>query len=257
MANATDIVKRGVVRRTDEFINRGFETLAAETRLWPNALLGVDVTGYLCKLDDAQAAHCFGVVTQELGAPLLPISTAGDGTAKHRAQQPFRIELAIASIAVTDFGKTVYALYDNQGTLDPSALTYANVVGHVVDVVSSGVGLVELAYDAKSANRRLNAAKFIAATGNQSLNKTDLNKTIFLPNTGAFSLTLPAVADTQPGDTLRFVKTTADAAAVTLDGNASETIDGATTLATLDAAYDCALLVSTGAAWIVANRDIA
>ena len=29
------------------------------------------------------------------------------------------------------------------------------------------------------------------------------------------------------------------------------------TLATIDAAYDCATLVSTGAAWIVKNRDIA
>lgn len=257
MSNATDIVKYGVVRRTDEFITKGFETLAAETRLWPNAMLGVDITGYLCKLDDTQGAHFFGLVSQELGAPLLPISTAGDGTAKHRAHQPFRFELPISGIAVTDFGKLVYALFDNQGTLDPSATTYSNLIGHVVGVVASGVALVEPCYDAKAANRRLGAAKWLAATGAQSLNKTDLNKTIFAPNTAGLTLTLPAIADTQAGDFLRIVKTSSDAAAVTLDGNASETIDGSTTLATLDAQFDCALLVSTGAAWVVGSRDVA
>jgi hypothetical protein len=62
---------------------------------------------------------------------------------------------------------------------------------------------------------------------------------------------------TQPGDWLEFVKTTADAAAVTLTGNAAETIDGANTLATIGAAYDTAKIVSTGAAWVVVYRDIA
>lgn len=257
MANATDIVKKGVVRKTDEFIIRGVETLAAETRFYPNAMIGVDVTGYLCKFDDTQGATFFGVVTQDQGSPLLPASTAGDGTAELRCQQPQRFELAIASVAVTDIGKKVYAVDDQTGTLDASTRTYANFVGHVVDVVATGIALVEPSYDGVAAHARYGVSKWLAATGAQSLNKTDLNKIIFVPNTGAYSITLPAVADTQAGDRLTFIKTTADAAAATLDGNASETIDNATTLATIDARYDTAILVSTGSEWVVLARDIA
>lgn len=263
MANATDIVKRGTVRRTDEFIERGVETLAAETRFYPNAMVGVDTTGYFAKFDDTQGMWFAGVVSNDQGAPLLPASTAGDGTAKLRLQQPLRFVLAVAAVAVTDIGKKVYASDDQTGVLDASTRTFANFIGHIVDLAYnndgavSGYCLVEPAYDFNGANQRFNAAKFIAATGAQSLNKTDLNKTIFLPNTAALTLTLPAVADTQAGDRLTFVKTSADAFAVTLDGNAAETIDGAGTLATIDAQFDCAVLVSTGSAWVVLNRDIA
>lgn len=257
MANATDIVKKGAVRRVDEFIERGVETLSAETRFWPNALIGCDTTGYLCKGDDTQSWTLFGIVTQDQGAPLLPISTAGDGTAKLRVQQPLRLELQVASVAVTDIGKKVYALDDQTGTLDASATTYANFVGHVVDVAGTNVALVELSYGGVSDHLKYGVAKWLAATGTQTLTKLDLNKTIFCPNTAAHTVNLPAVASTQAGDRLIFVKTTSDAQAVTLDGNASETIDGSTTLATIDAQYDCVTIVSTGTAWIVLNRDLA
>lgn len=264
MANATDIVKKGVVRRTEEFIHRSTETLSAETTFYGNAMIGVDVTGYFCKFDDAQAATFAGVVTQDQGAPVLPAGTAGDAALDLRIQQPFRIELAIASIAITDIGKKVYAVDDQTGTLDASTRTYANFVGHVVDMgrgstgaAVSGIALVEPCYDGVAANARYGVAKWLAATGAQSLNKTDLNKTIFVPNTAALAVTLPAIADTQAGDRLTFVKTTTDAEIVTLDANASEEIDAATTLTTIDAAYDCVTLVSTGVRWVITSRDIA
>lgn len=257
MANATARVGKATVRRQDEFIERSVETLAAETRFYANAMIGVDVTGYYCKGDDAQAWAFAGVVRGEQGNPVLPAGTAGDGTLELDVHQPFRFELAVASVAVTDIGKPVYASYDQTGTLDPSALTYANLVGFVVDVVASGIALVEPCYDGVAANARLMAARFLGATGAQTVYKTDLGKTIFLPNTAAYTVTLPAVADCPAGSRLTFVKTTSDAFAATLDGNAAETIDGATTLATLDAQYDTAILVSTGSAWVVLARDIA
>lgn len=257
MANATTIVCKGVVRRTDEFIERDVETLAADTTFYPNAMIGCDATGYYCKGDDTQAWTFAGVVTQNDGAPVIPAGTAGDAFRSLRVQQPQRFELAISGVAVTDLYKKVYALYDQTGTLDASATTYANFVGHVVRVVSSGVALVEPCYDGPAAHQRYGVAKWLAATGNQTLNKLDLNKTIFVPNTAALSVTLPAAADTQAGDRLTFVKTTSAAFAATLDGNASENIDGATTLATIDAQYDTAVLVSDGTQWIVLARDIA
>jgi hypothetical protein len=256
MANATDIVKKGLVRWTDEFINRSTETLSVQTTFYSNAMIGVDTTGYFCKADDTQSWIFAGVVRQDQGCPVLPAGTAGDDKLKLPIQQPRRMELAIASVVVTDIGKKVYALDDQTGTLNAAATTFGNLIGHIVDIVASGIALVELSYDGIAGHGRYGATKVMAATGAQSLTKYDLNKTILLPNTGAYSITLPAVADTQAGDRLTFLKTTADAAAVTLDGNASETIDGATTLATIDAANDTAVLVSTGSAWVVLSRDI-
>lgn len=257
MANATDIVKKGVVRRTDEFIERSVETLAAETRFWPVAMIGVDITGYFCKFDDTQAAIFAGLVGNDQGAPLLPAGTAGDAALALRIQQPQRFELAISGVAVTDIGKKVYASDDQTGVLTNGG-TYSNFVGHLVDVVASGIGLVEPAYDGIAANFRYGVARTMAATGNQALTKYDLGKTILVPNTAALTLDLPAMADTQAGDRVRIVKSHAsDTNAITINTPGSETIDGSATLATLDAPYDVAELVSTGSNWIVVSRDIA
>lgn len=257
MANATNIVLTKPVRRTDEFISRGVETLGADTQFYQNAMIGTDATGYLCKGDDTQSWTFAGVVTQHDGAPKIDAGSAGAVNRDLRIQMPYRFQLAVSGVAVTDIGKKVYAVDDQTGTLSTAATVFANFVGHVVEVAATGLALVEPCYDGVAAHQRAGVAKFLAATGNQTLTKLDLNKTIFLPNTGAYSVTLPAVADTQAGDRLVFVKTTADAQIVTLDGNASETIDNATTLATIDARYDTATLVSTGTEWVVLNRDIA
>lgn len=257
MANATDIVKKGAVRWTDEFAKRSSATLASATIFYPHAGLGVTTGGYLAKFDDAQSLILAGIVAQDQGDVSLPAGTAGDGTIDIPYQKPRYIELAIASVAVTDIGKTVYATDDNTGTL-ATTTTYGNVWGVVVDVVASGIALVELAYDGVAANLRLHAARHMAATGAQTITRWDVGKKIFVPNTATLTLTLPAVADVQSGATLAFFKNHAtDTNAITLDANASENIDGAATLATLDAAWDTAVLVSDGTRWIVESRDIA
>lgn len=256
MANATDIVKKGAVRRTDEFGEESSATLAAETRFYPNAMLGRTTAGYLAKFDDSQSLIFVGLVRNDQGSPLLPIGTAGDGTIELPYQQPQFFELAISGVTVADIGKTVYASDDQTGTL-ATTTTYANVVGTVRRVVASGIALVEPAYDGVAGNARLGAVKVLAATGAQSLTKWDIGKTILVPNSAALTITLPAVADAVAGGRLQVVKTSAAAEIVTLDGASSETIDNATTLATIDARYDCAELVNTGAEWVVTNRDIA
>lgn len=70
---------------------------------------------------------------------------------------------------------------------------------------------------------------------------------------GAYTITLPA-ASVVKGKTLTIKKTDASANAVTVDGNAAETIDGAATYA-LAAQYKYVTMVSDGANWhIVANN---
>lgn len=65
----------------------------------------------------------------------------------------------------------------------------------------------------------------------------------------AFTVTLPAVADAT--DVKLFVKKTDSSGnAITIDGNASETIDGATTQ-TLSTQYDCLTLYCDGTEWWV------
>jgi hypothetical protein len=257
VANATDIVKKGMVRWTDEFGEESSATLSAETRFYQNAMVGRTTGGYLAKFDDTASMIFVGVVRGDQGNPLLPAGTAGDGTIELPYQTPRFMELAIASVAVTDIGKTVYATFDQTGTLDPSATTYANVVGVVRRVVSSGIALVELAYDGVAGNVRCQAAKQLAATGTLTLTKWDLGKTIIITNTGAQTINLPPVADCPSGTWMRFVKKSTNAAAATLDADGSEEIDSSTTYAAIDAEHDCAQLVSDGTQWHIANRDIA
>lgn len=255
MANATDLVKKRFVNKDDQTFRDYLEVHAAALNYWRNAMIGRDITGYLCKFDDSQSAVFMGIANPLEGKLEVPISAVG--TYELEITRPQFFEVAIASVAKTDIGKKVYASDDQTGVLTNGG-TYGNFIGHVVDVVTTGIALVEPCYDGVAGHARFGVSRTMAATGAQTITKLDLNKTIFVPNTATLTLTLPAVADTQAGDTLKFIKSHAsDTNAITLDGNASETIDGATTLATMDAPYDTAELVSTGAAWIVRNRDIA
>lgn len=250
MANAT---RRGNVGTTP-FGDYGTKRGAVNTAqtFYANSMIGLNTSGYADKMDDAAGKKFDGVlatVSQEV------LSGGSNGDVLLDVVQPRFITLTFGSITVADIDKTVYAVDDQTGTV-ATTTTYGNVIGRLTAVISSTVGVVECYYGGKAANKLLGSARVLAATGAQSLTKYDLNKTILVPSTGAYALTLPAVADTQAGDMLTIVKTTSNAVAVTLTGNAAETIDGSNTLATIDAQYDTAILVSTGAAWIVVARDI-
>lgn len=97
-------------------------------------MLGMTTGGYLAKLDDTQTLTIAGLVRGKEGDPSLPAGTAGDGTIDLDVYQPKRFELAVAGVAITDIGRRVYATFDNAGTLDPSATTYANLIGTIVDM---------------------------------------------------------------------------------------------------------------------------
>jgi len=67
---------------------------------------------------------------------------------------------------------------------------------------------------------------------------------------GAITANLPAVADTRLGRRVCVIKTDASGNAVTVDGNAAETINGAATYS-LAAQWKSVTLENTGTAWIV------
>lgn len=69
----------------------------------------------------------------------------------------------------------------------------------------------------------------------------------------AFTITLPAAA-TRNGEPLTITKTNATANDLTIDGNASETINGSATIA-LSAQYESVTLVPNGSNWFVASSN--
>jgi len=73
---------------------------------------------------------------------------------------------------------------------------------------------------------------------------------ILVGNTGTMTITLPPAA-VSAGVNYKFIKTTAAASAITLDGNASETINGATTSALMNAQWESTEIVCDGSAWYI------
>lgn len=69
---------------------------------------------------------------------------------------------------------------------------------------------------------------------------------------GAFTITLYA-ASGNAGRKLKFIKTTSDTNAVTIDGNGSETINGSTTT-TINTQYEELEIVCDGSNWFIINR---
>lgn len=247
MANATFAVPIGTVPFSEEKIQ--YPLASTAQTYYAGAMLGINTSGYVTKFDDAASLKFVGVVADSVP---LEVESGGSNGDKHiNAERPRYILCSLSGAAITDMGKLVYASYDNAVVLTTG--TYGNVVGRIVKYHASGKVWVDTWDDGKYGD----AARTMAATGAQSLTIFDLGKTIFVPNTAALTITLPAIAECEVGSGFQVVKNSADAEIVTLDGNASETIDGATTLATIDANYDCAKLVSTGTAWVITSRDIA
>ena len=140
--------------------------------------------------------------------------------------------------------------------------------GYGIEIIASGaqMGLTELSFeivtdntntvDCVSSINKLHAGvskiEPTALTADTLLDDTD--GVVLLDPSGAdFTMTLPAVATVLTGKKYTFVLTTAPATtAVTLDGDGSETINGAATNATaLTAQWDTVTIMSDGTQWII------
>lgn len=171
-----------------------------------------------------------------------------------RLHQGIDIVHALSGVALADVGKEVYASDDETLTLSPDGNSR---VGRIVSIEGSGQARVRCQPLASLNGLLENGPVVTLADASATLTLNHMNRTLLMGNTAARTLTLPPAATVRSGGWFRIVKTTAAASAVTLDGNAAETIDGSATLTTLDAQFDTALLLCTGAAWIVLSRDIA
>lgn len=101
--------------------------------------------------------------------------------------------------------------------------------------------------------KSLQKVSTVSKTANYTAVETD---DIILCNSsgGAFTVTLPAAA-TYNGKILTIKKTNSQLTAVTVDGNASETIDGQTTIK-LTGQYDYICIISDGSNWHISEQKI-
>lgn len=98
--------------------------------------------------------------------------------------------------------------------------------------------------------------KILETAAALTLTVADMGSTIYGDTqAGAFSITLPAAAICKGRGRLTFVRAGTGTNALTIDGDGSENVDGATTSATMDAARDTLTIESNGSAWfVVASR---
>ena len=171
-----------------------------------------------------------------------------------RLHQSIDIVHTLTGVTTADIGKDVYASDDTTLTLGP---TGNSRVGRMVTVEATNTARVRC-QPLVLLSGLLDSRQIVQlADATATLTLDHMNRVLLIGNTAARTLTLPAAATVRAGGWFRVVKTSADAFAVTLDADGAEQIDGAATLATIDAQYDCAHVLCTGSEWIVLDRDIA
>ena len=130
----------------------------------------------------------------------------------------------------TGIGNGVVTTATNQVVIGNSSVTLTNLKGNVF----TGTGAYE-------------TLKSVAVTGTKTLVAPCETLVLGDATSGAFSVFLPTAAS-MPDTPITVKKVDASGNAVTIDGNGSETIDGATTK-TLAAQYDSMTVVSDGTTW--------
>jgi hypothetical protein len=152
-----------------------------------------------------------------------------------------------ATAIISSSGAYDLTIETNSGT-NSGVITITDGANGDITVTPNGVGQIQLTaptYGQVTAGADGAATLTIAMVGIYTIG-----------NTVERTLTLPAAA-TSAGAWYTVVKTSADAAAVILDGNADETINGAATFAEIDAQYDSATVVCDGTEWWVVSKNIA
>ena len=220
MANATKKVDKAITSPLEhDWFRHSYKTTTVETTLYTGAMIGLNTGGYLAKFDDTVSLRFAGVVRGREGNPVLPIGTEGDGTIDLDVAKPRFIELAIASIAITDIGRRVYAVDDQTGTLDASTRTYANYVGVVAALVYamdggsavSGIALVECDYGWRNGEQ----LQIMGASGAVVIKPS----TVLITKAGVAALTIgDPTTGVHDGMVMTFISTTASAH--TLDNSA-------------------------------------
>jgi hypothetical protein len=219
-------------------------------KIYKGALVGYDRgTGYARPLTAGD--DFLGVAYRQTDNTIAGHTAGGMHVRLHQAVD---IIHTLAGVTNGDVGKDVYASADDTLTLTP---TGNSRLGRIVAVEATNTARVRCRPVTLMSGALENGPIVGLADASATLTLDHVNRALLIGNTAARTLTLPPVATVRAGGWLRVVKTSAAAFAVTLDGNAAETINGAATFANIDAQYDCVLLMCTGSDWIILSRNIA
>lgn len=258
MANPTSIVPVRRQKFNDPFVHWPVPVGSADT-YYPGEMIGLRRSdGMAQHFDDTQSLIFLGIFPgpRKFITADLPQSAC----VLEKIEREYRISMPLASgtaSRLTDLGKPVFAADSGHVQTNPKTLSFANLVGTISDVVpsdgnpwtmtGSSVWIEPLFWNQEHHPTPV----FVApATGGKTYGPEIINSVVLVPNTAAETLVLPAVANTQPGDTITFIKTNAAVFAVTIQGNGAENINGANTYATGTGNFATVTLISDGTQWI-------
>ncbi|MBL8878143.1 MAG: hypothetical protein JNG88_03395 [Phycisphaerales bacterium] len=169
-----------------------------------------------------------------------------------RLWQHVDVTLTISGATLGDVGRSVFAGDSTLATFTTTASRIGRAVAY------EGGDLVRVRLTPVGSSAQSENIPFVALSdATQTLTMDHMFKVLTIQNAGARTLTLPPAATVRAGGWFRLIKMNSAAFAVTLDPNLTETIDGASTYAGIDAQYDTALVLCTGSEWVIASRDIA
>jgi hypothetical protein len=170
-----------------------------------------------------------------------------------RLHQSVDVTHVLTGAANGDIGKEVYASDDETLVFTTGGNSR---IGRIVALDATNLARVRCQPVALLSGVLENAPQIALADADATLTLDHVNRVLLIGNSVARTLTLPPAATVRAGGWLRVVKTSAAAAAVTLDGNASETINGAATFTAVDAIYDAVHIVCTGTGWVILSKNI-
>jgi hypothetical protein len=133
----------------------------------------------------------------------------------------------------------------------------ANIAGSVATGDEALINDVSAGTNAKVPANHLSSVRKVTSIPQGTYNLTAAEAGVCLVNNSStMTINLPAAASCT-GLEFTFKKIHSSASAITIDGNASETIDGAATHTAMDAQYDTITIVCDGSNWHIVHRVIA
>lgn len=157
---------------------------------------------------------------------------------------------------ITSSGAYNLVLNTNEGT-NSSSITITDAANGDVSVAVDGTGN----FNVQNLTYETNAGSVVAGTTTLVWGDSEGQVVFCTSAGGAYSITLPAAATVGAGGWYTFIKTDAAANAITIDGNASETIGipgaaMATTYAGIDAIHDSITIVCDGTSWYIMEKAV-